>query len=85
MPKSLDKKTKRIQCNITKAERGAFNSLQSNDAVTIMKADKGSGTVILNTADYDNEAERQLNNSLHYKINLLATLPINTKIKLTYF
>lgn len=43
----------RWDTHLTHAEREAVKSLQNNDCVTIMKADKGGGRVILNKTDYD--------------------------------
>eukprot|EP00079_Xenopus_tropicalis_P036647 XP_017950418.1 PREDICTED: uncharacterized protein LOC108647884 [Xenopus tropicalis] len=53
--------------NISHVERQAIQSLQQNASITIMKADKGGGTVVLNTNDYEAEALRQLGNQAHYR------------------
>ncbi len=47
--------------NLTKEEREALHSLQSNPNLTIKKADKGSAVVLMDTDQYIQEAERQLN------------------------
>jgi hypothetical protein len=38
--------------NLTKSERSALKTLKSNTELTILKADKGNATVVLNTTDY---------------------------------
>jgi hypothetical protein len=38
--------------NLTKAEREALRNLKKNTEFTILPADKGNATVILNTVDY---------------------------------
>ena len=53
--------------NITPDEYQAINSLKQNKEIIIKKADKGSATVIMDKMDYIFEAERQINNPLHYK------------------
>ena len=53
--------------NLTHTDRTSLNSLRKNTDVTIKKSDKGSCCVIMNTQDYIQEAEHQLNNKKHYK------------------
>ena len=48
------------QKNLTRDEREAILSLSNNRHIIIKPADKGSGTVIMNTKDYIFEANRQL-------------------------
>jgi hypothetical protein len=38
--------------NITRAERTALRTLKNNTDLTILPADKGNATMILNTVDY---------------------------------
>lgn len=52
--------------NLTKQERGALRSLQSNDDIVIKPADKGSAVVIMDRDHYISEAERQLHNPTYY-------------------
>jgi hypothetical protein len=52
--------------NLTPAERNALRELQSNTAITIKPADKGSATVVLNTPDYIEAAEKQLSDVRYY-------------------
>lgn len=44
-----------------------ISTLQSNRNIIIKPADKGSKTIILEVQQYALEANRQLNNSKHYK------------------
>ena len=56
--------------------RQTFKDLANKDIIVIKPADKGSAVVIMNTADYIKEGERQLNDPLFYKNidnNLTAT------------
>ena len=46
------KSSSRPRNNITTAEREALRTLKNNTDLTILLADKGNATVILNTADY---------------------------------
>jgi len=46
------KSSSRPRNNITRAEREALRTLRNNTDLTILPADKGNATVILNTADY---------------------------------
>ena len=52
--------------NLTKDERDAIKSLSNNRHIIIKPADKGSGTVIMNTRDYIFEAKRQLADTSFY-------------------
>ena len=45
-----------------------MRDLHNNPDITIKPADKGGSIVIMNTADYILEAQRQLSNPQHYKI-----------------
>ena len=57
--------------NMTKDQRCALKNLQEkvkNRDIRISKADKGGAVVVQDTDDYIKEAERQLNNPLHYKL-----------------
>jgi len=52
--------------NLSKEERDAFQSLQSNPNIIIKKADKGSAVVLMDLGDYIKEAERQLSDTDFY-------------------
>ena len=55
------RRAKLPQSNITKEERTALASLRANPKITILQADKGNGTVVLDTADYESKAADLLN------------------------
>jgi peptide-methionine (R)-S-oxide reductase len=60
--------TKSFKPNLPKRQRLAIKRLlRRNDQIVIRLADKGSGVAILTRDQYKKEAERQLNNTLHYK------------------
>ncbi len=65
--------------NLTKEEREALHSLQSNINLTIKKADKGSAVVLMDTEQYIQEAERQLNDTDFYVKSI--TDPTDNDIK----
>lgn len=52
--------------NINPQEKQALSDLRGNLDIIIKPADKGGAIVVLNKADYINEANRQLNNVTHY-------------------
>ena len=71
--------------NLTRDEREAILSLSNNRHIIVKPADKGSGTVIMNTKDYIFEANRQLADTsfyaaLDYDPTESFTLEINTFI-----
>lgn len=53
--------------NPTQNEKQALCNLQQRNDIIIKPADKGSAVVILYRTDYIAEAERQLNNTMHYE------------------
>ena len=65
--KELDKPTINKKKNMKIAEFKALKDLYFNNDIVIKPADKGGSIVIMNTADYILEAERQLNNQDHYE------------------
>ena len=65
--KELDKPTINRKKNMKIAEFKALKDLYFNNDIVIKPADKGGSIVIMNTADYILEAERQLNNQDHYE------------------
>ena len=56
------KNADRLRPNTTTDERAALKSLKENKNITIVPADKGNTTVIINTADYEKKASEILNN-----------------------
>ena len=65
--KELDKPTINRKKNMKIAEFKALKDLYFKNDIVIKPADKGGSIVIMNTADYILEAERQLNNQDHYE------------------
>ena len=56
-----------FKSNTTEDELRAINNLANRSDIVIKKADKGGATVVLDAKWYENEAERQLNNTVYYK------------------
>ena len=52
--------------NLSKADRGALQSLKKRDDIIIKPADNGSAVVVMDREHYISEAERQLNDSNFY-------------------
>ena len=61
-----NKSTNKQLDNLTKEERNSLNTFINRDDIIILKADKGGAVVIMNTKDYIEEANRQLNNTDFY-------------------
>lgn len=57
-----------FRCNITNKEKKALEELAGCPEIVIKPADKGGAIVILDKADYVNEAHRQLSESAFYKV-----------------
>ena len=64
----LSTRQKDQRSNLTKRERAALYRLSKDKEIVIKPADKGGATVIMNSADYIEEAMRQLNNQEYYKL-----------------
>lgn len=60
-------KPKTIRDNLTPTERQAIRSLKERKDIIIKPADKGSGTVVMETTWYICECNRQLSDSIFYK------------------
>jgi hypothetical protein len=54
--------------NLTRAERSALRSLKQNTELTILPADKGNATVILNTTDYKLKISALLDHTSYRKL-----------------
>jgi len=65
--------------NLTKNERMAFRTLKDNTHLTILPADKGDATVILNTMDYKLKIASLLEDSAYKKLNKDPTDSIERK------
>ena len=57
---SILRAAKRPQQNTSKDERRALKDLKRNDAITLLPADKGNTTVILDTEEYEQKAKELL-------------------------
>ena len=55
--------------NLTKNERTALRSLKKNTQLTILPADKGNATVILNSTDYITKISTLLGDSAYKKLD----------------
>jgi hypothetical protein len=53
--------------NLSPSERTALRTLQHNSDITTKPVDKGSATVVMNTSDYIDAAEKQLSGQRYYK------------------
>ena len=62
------KNTKRPRDNLSKAERTALKNLKDNTNLTILPADKGNATVILNTTDYKQKISTMLQEPAYKKL-----------------
>lgn len=56
-----------IKSNISKREANALEALTNRNDIVIKRADKGGATVVCSAAWYENEANRQLNDTIYYK------------------
>ena len=65
---SIIKTTTRTKDNLTKNERMALRTLKENTHLTILPADKGNATVILNTTDYKLKIASLLEDSTYKKL-----------------
>ena len=61
------KKAKRPANNISKGEFKALQELKADTDITILPADKGRSTIILNTKDYESKLSTLLSNSNTYE------------------
>ncbi|XP_072023469.1 uncharacterized protein [Amphiura filiformis] len=61
------KQSKPPPSNISKEERAALRELKEDKDITILPADKGRATVILNKTDYQDKANDLLNDTNTYK------------------
>ena len=62
------KKTKRPASNISKGEFKALQELKADTDITILPADKGRSTVILNTKDYESKMSTLLSDTNTYEV-----------------
>ena len=74
------KKKSNNKSNITQAEWKAIKNLRENTELTIRKADKGGGIVLLNTVDYDDKMKDILNSDEYVPLNKDPTSNIERKV-----
>lgn len=65
------KREYKVAHNLTKEQRHELKTLQKDKTVIILSVDEGGAMVILNCSAYDREIQRQLNNTIFYKKNLI--------------
>jgi hypothetical protein len=73
------KTVSRTRDNLTKNERAALRTLKNNTHLTILPADKGNATVILNTSDYKQKIASPLDDSAYMKLTKDPTDSIERK------
>ena len=56
------------QSNMSKGERQALGNLAKNKDITILPADKGKATVIMDTEDYELKVKEMLDNKRTYEV-----------------
>ena len=61
------KKSKPPASNISKSEFQALQNLKKDDSITILPADKGRATVLLNTKDYEDKIDLLLSDTNTYE------------------
>ena len=59
--------------NLQKSETRALSALRKNESITIVQADKGNATVVLDTEDYEKKAADILDQPLFKKIKCNPT------------
>ena len=73
------KTTTRTKNNLSKNERTALKTLKDNTQLTILPADNGNVTVILNTMDYKLKIASLLGDSVYKKLDKDHTDSIERK------
>ena len=58
---------KPLQSNLSKGERQALGNLAKNKDITILPADKGKATVIMDTEDYELKVKEMLDDKRTYE------------------
>jgi hypothetical protein len=65
--------------NLTGAERRDLRSLKANEAVTVLPADKGNATMVLNTSDYKRKIAALLEDKAYKKLKKDPTDAVERK------
>ena len=74
------KKSKPLKPNISKAERQAIKSLQNDNSIIILPANKGNATVIMDSVDYSNKLADLIDNGGYCKVKKDPTLKTERKL-----
>ena len=75
-------KLKPSKPNISKAERQAIKSLQGDNSIIILPADKGNATVVMDRVEYSNKLADLMGNGGHCKAK--KDPPVKTERKLSH-
>ena len=78
---ALDK-SKHPKPNISTAERLAIKSLQNDDNIIILPADKCNATVVIDRVEYPNVFADLIGNGCYYKVKKNPNLKTETKLSL---
>ena len=68
--------------NISKTERKAFKSLQDDNRIIILPADKGNATVVMDRVEYTNKLADLISNGGYCKVKKDLTLKMERKMSL---
>ena len=72
-------KSKLPKPNILKMERQAIKSLQDNNSIIILAADKGNATVVMDRVEYSNKLADLIGNGGYCKVKKDPTLKMERK------
>ena len=70
--------------NLKRTERVALKTIRNNENLTILPADKGNATVILNTSDYKQKISSLLQDPTYRKLTKDPTESIERKTTTKY-
>ena len=73
-------KSKPPKPNISKRERQALKSLQDDDSIIILPADKGNATVVMDRVEYSNKLAELIDNGANSKVKKDPTLKTERKL-----
>ena len=72
--------TQPLKPNISKTERQALKSLQDDDSIIILPADKGNATVVMDRLEYSNKLADLIGNGGYSKVKKDPTLKTERKL-----
>ena len=73
-------KSKPPKTNISKTERQALKSLQDDDSIIILPADKGNATLVMDRVEYSNKLADLVDNGGYSKVKKDPTLKTERKL-----